>query len=97
MRKNQGGLKMKNKIFCCLASACLICSLFLSGCSEIARPDESDQKNIDKRIEVVYGHISSYHEIIVDKKTGVMYIAIAEGGICVMVDENGKPLKYNRK
>lgn len=85
---------MKNKIFCCVISICLICSLFLYGCAS-SRPDKSDQKDFGNRMEVVYGHISSSHEIIVDKKTGVMYIAIYEGGICVMVDENGKPLKYH--
>lgn len=87
---------MKNKIFCCLVSVCLICGLFLSGCAS-SLPDKSNRDDFDTRMEVVYGHISSNHEIIVDKKTGVMYIAIYEGGICVMVDEDGKPLKYNGK
>ena len=94
MRKNQGGLKMKNKIFCCLVSVCLICSLFLSSCG-ISQPDTSDQKDIDNRISLVYGNMGCSHEIIVDKETGVMYIAIYNGGICVMVDEDGKPLKYH--
>lgn len=87
---------MKNKIFCCLASACLICSLFLSGCASSC-PDKSNRDDFDTRMEVVYGNISSSHEIIVDKETGIMYIAIYEAGICVMVDENGKPLKYHGK
>ena len=84
------------KMLCCLFSICLLFSVFLSGCDS-SRPDKSDRKDFDNRMSVVYGNISSPHEIIVDKETGIMYIATYEGGICVMVDENGKPLKYNGK
>lgn len=34
------------------------------------------------------------YKIYVHKDTGVMYIRNNEGGICVMVDADGKPLIY---
>lgn len=45
---------------------------------------------------------TAYGDIICDQRTGVVYFAYQEkenkfsgyGGVCVMVDENGKPLVY---
>ena len=80
-------------ILCCLLSICVL----LSGCDS-SIPDRSDLEDLGNRISSVYGgDISNSYEIIVDKETGVMYIATCQGGICVMVDEDGKPLKHNEK
>lgn len=36
-----------------------------------------------------------YYEIYVDKLTGVQYLRTYKGGVCVMVDTEGKPLIWD--
>ena len=38
-----------------------------------------------------------YYEIYVDNLTGVQYLRTYKGGVCVMVDAEGKPLIWNEE
>ena len=38
---------------------------------------------------------TAYGDIVLDNKTGVLYLA--HKGVCVMVDQNGKPLVMGEK
>lgn len=41
--------------------------------------------------------ISASHVIYVDTRTGVQYIRVYGGGVCVMVDAEGKPLIWEEE
>lgn len=86
---------MKNKIISIIIAIFMMSSLscIFSGCSGRL---ETGSRDITTRLSREYGYIDASHEIVVDKETGVMYLCIYRGGICVMVDENGKPMLYNR-
>lgn len=53
---------------------------------------EVDIENNDNRITLIYN--DGFCRIYVDNETGIQYIN--NGGICVMVDENGNPLVYRQ-
>ena len=38
-----------------------------------------------------------YYEIYVDNLTGVQYLRIYKGGVCVMVDAEGRPLIWEEE
>lgn len=86
---------MKNKVIFVMAMITIMamCAGVFSGCSGQL---ESESRDITDRLSREYGYIDGSHEIVVDKETGVMYLCIYRGGVCVMVDENGKPMLYNR-
>lgn len=63
----------------------LLCMTLCAGCGKSDNEDNHMMVQLDK----------TYHyKIYVHKDTGVMYIRNNEGGICVMVDADGKPLIY---
>ena len=58
----------------------------LAGCED-ASVEAAQEQRITCIESTVYG------DIVLDNKTGVLYLAHNyPGGICVMVDQNGKPL-----
>lgn len=79
--------KILSLIFC----VCLLCCL--AGCGYNTR--ESDTENNDNRICVIYD--DGYCIIYLDNETGCQYLTKGNGGICVMVDEQGKPLIYEKR
>ena len=38
-----------------------------------------------------------YYEIYVDNLTGVQYLSTYKGGVCIMVDAEGKPLIWDEE
>lgn len=79
--------KILSLIFC----VCLLCCL--AGCSYNTR--ESDRKNNDNRMCVIYN--DGYCIIYVDNETGCQYLSRVNSGTCLMVDEQGKPLIYEKR
>lgn len=75
---------MKKIIFVLLV---LILIVSLTGCN---LNYTQDTEGNDNRMTLIYNNGC---RIYVDNETGVQYII--NGGICVMVDENGNPLIYN--
>lgn len=63
----------------------LLILLFLSGCRKV---EASNQR----MREETHG---SYFHIYTDLETGVQYLRVESGGVCVMVDKDGKPYLAN--
>ena len=64
------------------------------GCSSgTAEADTEDRMILMEHKLHDYGAISTY--VFVDRETGVTYLALYEGGLTVMVDQDGKPLIHN--
>lgn len=86
---------MKNKVIFIIIAIVMTSALafIFSGCTGQL---ESESRDITERLSREYGYVDGSHEIVVDKETGVMYLCIYRGGVCAMVDENGKPMLYNR-
>jgi hypothetical protein len=80
---------MKKIIVCILIVAI---TLVLSSCNW----NESiiEYEGNDNRISYVYN--DGVVVIYVDNDTGIQYLCRGNAGICVMVDESGKPLIYER-
>ena len=70
----------------------IVICLCLCGCK--LNKKEMDIDNANGRMTVIYNDLSI--EIYVDNETGVQYIFGGYNGVCVMVDENGKPLIYQQ-
>ena len=82
-------MKFKKVIAGIAAISLAIC---LSGCD--LNILEEDIENNDGRMTVIYN--SGYAIIYVDNETGCQYFSRAHGGTCLMVDENGSPLIYEK-
>lgn len=70
----------------------IVIFLCLCGCG--FNKIERNTDNGDARMTMIYNDFSV--EIYVDNETGVQYIFGGYNGVCVMVDENGKPLIYQQ-
>lgn len=78
-------------------------ALIASLTALVACDDASVEAAQEKRMTLVES--TSYGDILCDNRTGVVYFAyqehsgrtIAYGGVCVMVDQNGKPLVMEEK
>lgn len=55
---------------------------------------EVDTDGNDGRLIKIYG--DGYVYIYVDNETGCQYLTRYEGGTCLIVDKNGKPLIYEK-
>lgn len=75
------------KRLACLVVVAVMIVCTLAGCSEAAK----DNPMVSfERIETNRGELS----VLVDKKTGVMYLYDEEyghGGLCLIVDSDGRP------
>lgn len=73
----------------------LILLLMLIGCGESSERLNISNKTTDKRLVTIES--TSEYAIEIDKKTRVMYVHYYRGGAVIMVDENGKPLRWEGK
>ena len=67
--------------------AILLCVTLCAGCGKSDNEDNHMMEQLDNDFRC---------RIYVHKDTGVMYIRNNQGGICVMVDADGKPLIYEK-
>lgn len=65
--------------------AILLCVALCIGCGKGDNEDNHMMEQLDK---------TYYYRIFVHKDTDVMYFRNSQGGVCVMVDADGKPLIY---
>lgn len=75
------------KMLAVVIALVLLVSLTACGWNKSQR----DMENNDNRITLIYN--DGFCRIYVDNETGIQYLN--NGGICVMVDENGDPLIYH--
>lgn len=75
------------KIICVFVILALVISLSACGWKYTS----IDKENNDNRMTLIYN--DGFCRIYVDNETGVQYIN--NRGICVMIDESGKPLIYH--
>ena len=80
-----------NKIVTIILSALLVACL--SACAY--NKCSSDTSFSDYRMKVIFN--DGFAMIYVDTETGVQYFSRANCGTCVMVDENGCPIIYDKK
>ena len=66
-------------------------TLVLCGCNE------ANEVEADNRRLWVLDASPRYYEIYVDSLTGVQYLRTYKGGVCVMVDAEGKPLIWEEE
>lgn len=64
--------------------------LALSGCGKA----EAEAEARNRRLWVLDA-CPRYYEIYVDHLTGIQYLSAYKGGVCVMVDAEGKPLIWD--
>ena len=84
---------MKKLVKLVIVSILIVSLGVLAACE-----DASVEAAQEQRMTIVES--TSYGDILCDNRTGVVYFAyqehsgrtIAYGGVCVMVDQNGKPL-----
>ena len=79
------------KIVTIILSVLLV--VFLSACGY--NESSSETNGNDGRMSVIFN--DGYAMIYVDTETGVQYFSRANCGTCVMVDENGCPIIYDKK
>ena len=73
---------MRNKIIVFMLAA-----LLLTGCGS------REPKQYDDRMK--RADIQADYEILIDRETGVCYLASYKGGTCVMVNQDGTPFIAN--
>ena len=75
----------------------IILSVLLVSCISACGYNESssDTNGNDGRMNVIFN--DGFAMIYVDTETGVQYFSRAHCGTCVMVDENGCPIIYDKK
>lgn len=61
-------------------------TIFACGCVD----GETTEISNNERMQVIETGVT--HVIYVDTLTGVQYLRVYSGGVCVMVDADGKPL-----
>lgn len=88
---------MKKKITIILAIILILTlSVVFCSCSDDVVYDENYNENSHRLIMIEKGmYCASYcYYIYYDKETKVIYLLVPDGGVTVMLDENGKPLLY---
>ena len=58
----------------------------------MSRTQKEKTNILKERFDVAVGGLAQGFSVITDKKTGVQYLAVANSGISVIVDKDGKPL-----
>ena len=74
-------------IIACLCILILLC--IFAGCSSGTANAETEDRMVLINRSVVSG-VAVY--VMADRETGVTYLAVYNGGMTVMLDENGEPL-----
>ena len=64
----------------------VLLSVSMCGCNE------ANEVEADNRRLWVLDASPRYYEIYVDSLTGIQYLSTNQGGVCVMVDAEGRPL-----
>lgn len=64
-----------------------VVSISLSGC---AKSKQADGEGLMTIVDNRFSHV-----VYVHNETGIMYLSSCSGGLCVMIDRQGKPLIYN--
>ena len=84
-------------IFICV---CLM-MVVLAGCSSVSTVDaKENQQSRIAVVDIAEQTLDIYTYVIVDKETGVSYLWVdgyQNGGLTVMVDENGDPLIWEKE
>lgn len=78
---------MKNKIIAIMLAVAFV--LVVTGCGKSKNDFTTDKPKIINVVESGYDYA-----VFVDAKTGVMYVEVADGGVCVMVNPDGTPKIY---
>ena len=75
----------------------IILSVLLVACFSACgyNKSSSDTNGNDGRMNVIFN--DGFAIIYVDTETGVQYFSRAHCGTCVMLDENGCPIIYDKK
>ena len=71
---------------------CVILVACLSACT--FNKNSTDTRGNDGRMQLIFN--DGFAIIYVDTETGVQYFSRANCGTCVMVDENGFPIIYDK-
>lgn len=66
----------------------MLALLIISACGCVG--GETMEISNNERVQVI--ETGATHVIYVDTLTGVQYLRVYNGGVCVMVDADGKPL-----
>ncbi len=66
----------------------MLALLIISACGRV--DGETTEISNNRRVQVI--ETGATYVIYVDTLTGVQYLRIYSGGVCVMVDADGKPL-----
>lgn len=66
----------------------MLALLIISACGCV--DGETTEISNNGRVQVI--ETGAMHVIYVDTLTGVQYLRVYRGGVCVMVDADGKPL-----
>ena len=72
--------------------AAISLAVYLSGCE--FNESEIDRENNNGRMTLIYN--DGFIVIYVDNETGCQYLSRSACGTCLMVDENGDPLIYEK-
>ena len=75
---------MKNKIIVMILPVVLV--LGMAGCGKSENEYIADESKIINTVESGFGYA-----VFIDVETGVMYVEVADGGTCVMVNPDGTP------
>ena len=78
---------MKNKIIAIILTVVFVFGV--TGCAKSENDHVADKPKIINVVESGYDYA-----VFVDAKTGVMYVEVADSGVCVMVNPDGTPKIY---
>lgn len=68
----------------------LIMTVVLISLSSCAKSKQEDGDSLMTIVDNRFGYTIYVHD-----ETGIMYLSSGSGGLCVMIDRQGKPLIYN--
>ncbi len=93
---------MKKKIAIILAIVFILTlSVVFCSCNDNAVYDKNYNSHSDRMIALEEGNYGTgYYSIFYDKETNIMYLFVKagySGCLTIMLDENGKPLLYEKE
>lgn len=66
----------------------------LCACSGYTKTSTTEKEQTKERFVEIYHNNNVCSHVFVDRETRVQYFINYKGGICPLIDENGKPLLY---